>query len=222
MTSAANMKYTLKARVREFGVPPIHDAWCSASSSAYRLRRDPQGDRVSGGEPVRPYRARGRRHQRHHRAQRDHAAHTERQTDRVRGFPDQTAHGRGRNPASRPGGRGGNGRESSVVMLTARHALCPFVARSRPISARHPPRRKRRSMPCSPRRRPAGGRRRFSRAGDAQPNRPVSRNASSPICCRARRRPGRGATPVDDLVAHLDRENIEAITVEERGAFLAR
>ena len=26
MTSAANMKYTLKARVREFGVPPIHDA----------------------------------------------------------------------------------------------------------------------------------------------------------------------------------------------------
>ncbi len=26
MVSAANMKYTLKARVREFGVPPIHDA----------------------------------------------------------------------------------------------------------------------------------------------------------------------------------------------------
>lgn len=25
MTSAANMKYTIKARVREFGVPPIHD-----------------------------------------------------------------------------------------------------------------------------------------------------------------------------------------------------
>ena len=26
MTSAANMKYTLKTRVREFGMPPIHDA----------------------------------------------------------------------------------------------------------------------------------------------------------------------------------------------------
>jgi len=25
MVSAANLKYTLKARVREFGVPPIHD-----------------------------------------------------------------------------------------------------------------------------------------------------------------------------------------------------
>ena len=25
MASAVNMKYTLKARVREFGVPPIHD-----------------------------------------------------------------------------------------------------------------------------------------------------------------------------------------------------
>lgn len=25
MTSGANMKYTIKARVREFGVPPIHD-----------------------------------------------------------------------------------------------------------------------------------------------------------------------------------------------------
>ena len=25
MVAAANMKYTLKARVREFGVPPIHD-----------------------------------------------------------------------------------------------------------------------------------------------------------------------------------------------------
>ena len=26
MAPAANMKYTLKARIREFGVPPIHDA----------------------------------------------------------------------------------------------------------------------------------------------------------------------------------------------------
>ena len=26
MASTTNMKYTLKARVREFGVPPIHDA----------------------------------------------------------------------------------------------------------------------------------------------------------------------------------------------------
>lgn len=26
MTSATNMKYTIKARVQEFGVPPIHDA----------------------------------------------------------------------------------------------------------------------------------------------------------------------------------------------------
>mgnify|MGYP003477615077 CR=1 FL=1 len=34
MTSATNMKYTLKARVREFGVPPIHDVLVLGKQSA--------------------------------------------------------------------------------------------------------------------------------------------------------------------------------------------
>ena len=92
MAPAANMKYTLKVRVREFGVPPIHDVLvlgkrspigCAAIRKAIEFlvaspfehlefKDDVISDIIS--------------------AQRDPAAHTERQADRVRTFPNQAAH----------------------------------------------------------------------------------------------------------------------------------
>ena len=106
-------------------------------------------------------------------------------------------------------------------MLTARQALCPFVARvtadQRPSS----------TAPetavyavFTPEGEPAAA------GGDFLGL--VTRNQIAPYPGRIfadllpRRAPAaaEAGTPVDDLVARLDRENIEAITVEEHGAFL--
>ena len=108
MTSAANMKYTLKTRVREFGMPPIHDALvlgkqshigCAAIRRAIEyLVASPFDHLEIEDDVISDIIVRS-------------AIMRRIPKDKLIAFvvsPDQAAHGQGRNPASRPGGRGGN------------------------------------------------------------------------------------------------------------------
>ncbi|HJX17507.1 MAG TPA: hypothetical protein VJ437_04845 [Acidiferrobacterales bacterium] len=108
MASTANMKYTLKARVREFGVPPIHDVLvlgkqshigCAAIRKAIEyLVASPFDHLEFEDDVISDIIVRS-------------AILRRIPKDKLIAFisiPDQDAHGRRRNPASRPGGRGGD------------------------------------------------------------------------------------------------------------------
>lgn len=106
-------------------------------------------------------------------------------------------------------------------MLTARDALCPRLAR---VTADQRP-----SSTASeaavyavfaPEDEPATASGGFLGLVTRNKLPPYPERIFADLLPRSAPAPAEAGTPVDDLVARLDRENIEAITVEERGAFL--
>ncbi len=106
-------------------------------------------------------------------------------------------------------------------MLTAREALCPFIAR---VTADQRP-----SSTASgatvyavfaPEDKPAPRGGEFLGLVTRNQIAPYPERIFADLLPRRTPIPAEAGTPVDDLIARLDRENAEAITVEERGAFL--
>ena len=106
-------------------------------------------------------------------------------------------------------------------MLTARDALCPRLAR---VTADQRP-----SSTASeaavyavfaPEDEPAPASGGFLGLVTRNQTAPYPERIFADLLPRSAPAPAEAGTPVDDLVARLDRENVEAIMVEERGAFL--
>jgi diguanylate cyclase (GGDEF)-like protein/PAS domain S-box-containing protein len=106
-------------------------------------------------------------------------------------------------------------------MLTARDALCPWLARvtadQRPPSAASEAAVYAVFAP-EDEPAPAGGG--FLGLVTRNQIAPYPERIFADLLARRVPAPAAAGTPVDDLIVRLDRENVEAITVEERGAFL--
>jgi diguanylate cyclase (GGDEF)-like protein/PAS domain S-box-containing protein len=106
-------------------------------------------------------------------------------------------------------------------MLTARDALCPWLARV--TADQHPPSTTSEATVYAvfaPEDEPAPAGGGFLGLVTRNQVAPYPERIFADLLPRPAPAPAEASTSVDDLVARLDREHVEAITVEERGAFL--